>query len=113
MSHLCHAHGCDREVPPRMLMCAPHWRRLPRATQQAIWREYRPGQERTKDPSARYMAVQRLAVAQVAFRPNDENAARAAAPYMRDAMRWRAAAIERGEGDPLAGLVREDAQGDE
>jgi hypothetical protein len=71
----------------------------------AIWREYRPGQENDKSPSARYMAVQRRAVGEVAFRPHDERAAAVAAPYLLDAEVWRERAIEAGEGDPLDGLA--------
>lgn len=103
--HVCHAHGCSKPVPPRLLMCAPHWRAVPAEIQRAVWREYRAGQERRKDPSRRYLAVQALAVARVAFRPNDEGAAASAAPYMLNAMRWRELAIAAGEGDPLEGLV--------
>jgi hypothetical protein len=71
----------------------------------AIWREYRPGQEDDKRPSARYMAVQRRAVGEVAFKPHDEVAAAVAAPYLLDSEEWRQRAIERGEGDPLEGLT--------
>lgn len=104
MSHACHAHDCTLEVPPRMLFCRRHWYSLRKPLRDAIWREYRAGQEHDKLPSARYMAVQRRAVGEVAFRPNDEQAARDAAPYLLDSERWRRLAIERGEGDPLEGL---------
>src|SRR5262249_9742426 len=50
MSHHCHAAGCERSVPPRMFVCSTHWRKLLPALQRAIWREYKPGQERTKNP---------------------------------------------------------------
>ncbi len=101
MSHLCHAHGCYTAVPPKMFMCKPHWFALPVELRNAIWREYRPGQEITKNPSPRYMAVQKLAVAYVTFKPNDEKAAATAAQYLFDAEVWRAAAIHEGKGDPL------------
>ena len=103
--HTCHAEGCDVEVPPRMFMCKPHWFSLPQPVRAAIWREYRAGQERDKRPSDRYMAVQRWAVALVAFKPNNEEAARAAAHYIVQAMKWRGRAIEKGAGDPLAGIA--------
>jgi hypothetical protein len=102
MSHTCHAHGCERRVPPSMFACKHHWFALRKPLRDAIWREYRPGQEKTKDPSARYMAVQRRAVAELAFKPHDEEAARISAEYMLHSERWRRVAIERGEGDPLA-----------
>jgi hypothetical protein len=105
MPHHCHAHGCDRRVPPSMFMCGKHWFSLRAATRASIWREYRPGQENTKDPSARYMAVQRRAVAEAAFKPNDEAAAATAARYLADAEAWRQIAVERGEGDPFAALA--------
>lgn len=59
MKHECHAHGCAVAVPPSMVMCRPHWWSVRKALRDAIWREYRRGQERDKRPSARYMAVQR------------------------------------------------------
>lgn len=121
MPHHCHAHGCTREVPPKMFMCKPHWFRLRAAMQRAIWREYRPGQERDKNPSQRYLAVQRLAVAEVAFierlaaqqklkDPGQRERAAAEtskvmAPYLLAAMSARATAIKAGDGDPLEGLV--------
>jgi len=104
MSHHCHAHGCKRKVPPRMFVCASHWRELPKPLQQAIWREYREGQEVTKTPTVRYLAVQRRAVGYLAFEPNDEKSARAAAPYILEAELWRRKCIQDGAGDPLDGL---------
>jgi hypothetical protein len=103
--HTCHAHGCDRPVAPRMFACRSHWFALPQKIRDAVWREYRTGQERDKRPSFRYCAVQRLAVAHTAFKPHDEEAAKVAARYFQQALRWRAKAIEAGQGDPLAGLV--------
>jgi hypothetical protein len=26
MKHVCHAEGCEREVPPKLLMCFVHWK---------------------------------------------------------------------------------------
>jgi hypothetical protein len=78
---------------------------MPDKIQQAIWREYRPGQEVDKQPSSRYIAVQRLACAQSVFKPDDEEAARTALPYLVEAVRYRRAAIAEGAGDPLEGLV--------
>lgn len=45
-AHTCHAIECEKPVPPRMLMCARHWGMLPNDHKKAIWRTYRPGQER-------------------------------------------------------------------
>lgn len=55
--HTCHARGCDVHVPPRRFMCPKHWYMLPKATRDAVWAAYRPGQERTMDPSREYLDV--------------------------------------------------------
>ena len=31
---------CDRQIPLGLLMCAPHWRRVPAAEQAAVMRAY-------------------------------------------------------------------------
>jgi hypothetical protein len=49
-----------------MFSCLPHWRALPPIVQRAVWREYQPGQERTKTASAAYLSVQQYAVAVLA-----------------------------------------------
>jgi hypothetical protein len=105
VNHTCHAHGCGLPVPPRMFMCRTHWASLRKGTQDAIWREYRPGQEDDKHPSLRYLAVQRFAVAEVAFKPNDAEASRIAASYLVEAFRYSLSAIAAGNGDPLETLV--------
>ena len=87
-----------------MFACARHWRALPQALKSAIWREYKAGQEISKTPSWRYIAVQRRAVGWLAFKANDEAAARACAPYMIEAEIWRQRCIDAGDGDPLDGL---------
>lgn len=101
MSHTCHAHGCTRRVPPAMFACKPHWFALRKPMRDAIWREYRPGQENDKKPSYRYLAVQRRAVAELAFKPNDEKSAHVAAGYILESEAFRLRAIETGAGDPL------------
>jgi hypothetical protein len=52
------------------------------------------------------LAVQRVAVAETAFKPNDEVAALTAAGYLAEAEKFRALCMERGLGDPLTGLVK-------
>lgn len=64
--HHCHARGCDVPVPRRLLMCGAHWRLVPRQIQAAIWRTYRPGQERDTQPSAAYLQAAAQAVVAVA-----------------------------------------------
>lgn len=104
MSHLCHAHGCGVAVPASRFACYEHWRKLRKPLRDAIWREYQPGQENHKSPSLRYMAVQRRAVAELAFKPHDEEAARIVARYLMASEVYRNAAIEEGHGDPLEGI---------
>lgn len=64
--HTCHARNCTTGVPPKMLMCRPHWFMVPRAMQARIWATYRPGQEVTKDPSPEYLDAAMEAVNYVA-----------------------------------------------
>lgn len=107
MIHTCHAHGCNRIVAPRLFACRAHWFELRLPLRNAIWREYREGQEDDKRPSVRYLCVQQRAVAELAFKPNDEEAARIAAPYLMASEKFRRQAIAQGLGDPLAGIVEE------
>lgn len=101
MKHDCHASGCSLPVPPRMLFCRKHWGMLDERLKVAVWSEYRPGQEVRKDPSLRYLAVQQYTVGSLAFRPNSEEAARAALPFLLKAHVYRQRAIDAGHGDPL------------
>lgn len=102
--HTCHAHGCTKEVPPAKFACRKHWFAVRKVLRDAILREYRPGQERDKQFSARYACVQRRAVSELAFNPWDEEAARVSAQYLLESETWRKRAIETGEGDPLEGI---------
>lgn len=54
-AHTCHALGCTAMVPPRMFMCARHWRMVPKADQAKLWSLYVEGQEKRKDPSMDYL----------------------------------------------------------
>jgi hypothetical protein len=64
--HVCHADGCERPVPPKMLMCIQHWRMVPKDLQRRVWDTYVPGQEVRKNPTSEYMEAQRAAVDAVA-----------------------------------------------
>lgn len=64
--HTCHAKGCETEVPPKMLMCRPHWFSVPAELRRRVWKAYRPGQEEDKDPSPAYLAVMHEAIDAVA-----------------------------------------------
>lgn len=66
MRHLCHAFDCQIEVPPAKFVCRKHWAKLPKVFQNAIYHEYVMGQEISKTPSTRYIAVQRGALAVIA-----------------------------------------------
>lgn len=57
--HHCHWPGCTRQVPPARFACRPHWYSLPIDLRNAIWKAYRPGQERTGRPSPEYIAAAR------------------------------------------------------
>lgn len=109
MNHTCHAPGCNRIVDPKMFACKPHWFSLSQKMRDAIWREYRPGQENDKKPSLRYLAVQRLACAHLVFKPHDEKAVLAALPYIQDALGFQRKAIDAGLGDPLEDLIPAEA----
>lgn len=110
MSHRCHAHGCRVEVAPRMLFCKPHWFSTRRALQEAIWREYRPGQERDKNASERYLAVQQLCVSELLHKRTcglpSSTASMLAAEYAERAEKHRERAIADGAGDPFESLER-------
>lgn len=89
-----------------MFACKSHWYALRKELRDAIWREYREGQERSKRPSLRYLVVQQRAVAELAFRPHDEAAVRTAAQYLLNSERIRALCVEHGFGDPLESLEK-------
>lgn len=55
--HTCHWTGCDKQVPPAMWGCKPHWMKLPRRLRLRVWASYRPGQEKDMKPSAEYLKV--------------------------------------------------------
>lgn len=65
MAHRCHAEGCTQNVAPRLLMCYRHWCMVPKRLQDAVWANYRQGQEVDKRPSEAYLAAARAAVTAV------------------------------------------------
>jgi hypothetical protein len=66
--HTCHAEGCPVKVPPKLFVCAKHWRMVPVSLQRELWRVYQPGQEAGKAPvTTAYLVVQtrcRIAIAE-------------------------------------------------
>lgn len=91
-----------------MFACKPHWFALPQKIRNAIWREYRPGQELDKNPSLRYLAVQQLACAYSVFKPHDEKAVVDALSYLANAVSCAKKAVAAGLGDPIEGIVPKD-----
>ncbi|MEM9149126.1 MAG: hypothetical protein AAGB19_01550 [Cyanobacteria bacterium P01_F01_bin.3] len=65
-AHRCHAKGCSKVVPEKMLMCRKHWAMVPKELQRAVWRHYRHGQEVDKNPSSEYLAAALAAINAVA-----------------------------------------------
>jgi hypothetical protein len=55
--HTCHWPGCEKQVPPAIWGCRPHWFALPKTLRDRVWRAYEPGQEQRLDPSEEYLAV--------------------------------------------------------
>lgn len=43
--HRCAAIRCEHIIPPEMLMCYAHWKKVPKPIQNEVWRTYRKGQE--------------------------------------------------------------------
>lgn len=50
MSHPCPVKGCERPAKDQQLMCWPHWRRVPRPLNKAIFETFANG------PRAEYSA---------------------------------------------------------
>lgn len=68
MEHRCHAVECDVLVPPKMHMCLAHWRMVPKAVQDLIWKHYRVGQEIDKQPTLEYIATAFVSASCVALK---------------------------------------------
>lgn len=76
--HTCHWPGCDKQVPPALWGCKPHWYALPKEIREAIWNAYQPGQERSGRPSFTYIEAAKAAQAWIRKKLAAEDAARAA-----------------------------------
>lgn len=57
--HTCHWPGCQKQVPPTLWGCAPHWFAIPKPLRDRVWQAYAPGQEETGRPSREYVEVAR------------------------------------------------------
>ena len=80
MSHRCHAKGCSKAVPPRLLMCSRHWYMVPKRLRDAVWEHYRPGQEIDKCPTRAYLDAADAAIAAVAAQEAQRQAAQPTLP---------------------------------
>jgi len=60
-THTCYAPRCRKTISVRLLMCKPHWNRLPSRLKRPIWKHYRDGQEITGNPSRAYVEAIRAA----------------------------------------------------
>jgi len=61
--HTCHWPGCTKRVAPALWGCMAHWMKLPQELRNAIWRAYRPGQEKDKTPSPEYVRAMEATIA--------------------------------------------------
>jgi hypothetical protein len=43
-------------------MCGPHWKRVPRNLQRAVWRAFRPEQWKAERPTDEYMVAAKAAI---------------------------------------------------
>ena len=68
MSHACAISGCEKPVKGGQLMCWPHWRRVPRALNHAVFDTYR---NLRKDPKA-YRQARDAAIAAVEEKERNE-----------------------------------------
>lgn len=66
LPHTCHARDCGKPVKPELLMCARHWRLVPKVIQRAVWAAYRPGQCDDKRPSREWHRAADAAIGYVA-----------------------------------------------
>lgn len=55
--HTCHWPGCNKQVPPAMWGCGPHWFKLPKKLRDEVWMAYQPGQEVSMRVSEDYLTV--------------------------------------------------------
>lgn len=54
--HECAVPGCDQLISSQLLMCAPHWRRVPVRIQRAVYATWRNGD------AEKYLAAREAAI---------------------------------------------------
>lgn len=74
--HTCHALGCKRACPPRWLMCAWHWRKVPRELQGEVYRTVGMRGDSCDETWAPWWRAQAKAIAHVAFLESPNEAKR-------------------------------------
>lgn len=70
--HLCHATGCEIQIPPVMFMCRKHWFSLPKKLRDQVWATYRQGQCEDWAISHAYADAARAAVRFIAGKEGRE-----------------------------------------
>jgi len=65
--HRCAARQCRAMILPKFLMCYSHWRMVPMALQQDVWRTYFSGVRNQCHPSREYAVAVKAAVDTVAL----------------------------------------------
>jgi len=55
MDHACHNPNCGRPLPAHLVSHRSAWFALPKALRDAIWQNYRAGQEDDKRPTMAYI----------------------------------------------------------
>lgn len=50
LTHRCAAHGCQQQVPSKLLMCVDHWRMVPAPLRREVWAHWH---RLARDASAR------------------------------------------------------------
>ncbi len=85
MNHHCHLPGCTTPVPRKLLLCAPHWRKVPRGIQLRVYRHFNPEQVLTLRPSPEYCkaAYDAVIAALDALGDNDPKHREEATVYLR------------------------------
>jgi hypothetical protein len=66
MLNKCAATGCEKQIPSTILMCWPHWRRVPKRIQRDIWDTCKRMVNGDEDAEAPYMFARDEAIAAVA-----------------------------------------------
>lgn len=60
--HKCHNPQCDKRCHPSKLMCLSCWQKVPKELQNEVYRCYRKGQEKDKNPSQEWLNAARAAI---------------------------------------------------